>query len=471
MAEVFCVTWKKMPRLFVVWLSGICGGTDDEKKNGAAAGRYAAWHGGFCVNPDGGRYMHADRRCDAMSEKYWAILQETTPQEAQQRGMRRCERCMKEDVQPSELLASGAVHLADQATHSGENAVYTLGGSEADVIHDVAAMPDGGALLAGFTMSHDGTLGDRTKTGRTGWLCRVDAKGNTLWNFCSRRGSNDYMRAPVVHEDGSITALLAVEGSERNQVELIRLTAQGEVMSRKIILEMPNAEGSCLIEEPGVFAGGYVLAGADNERFLRITYRWYDFKGQLIKTVEKQWDGAVMAVSSGHIIEVHDGAYWLCSLDEKGSDTRLCRLLESDGRDYHGRMTFTSLASLPDGGALACMRQGKEESRIGRLIRFGADGSVVWQLDLGKFSPDDVRVTEDGFAMTGEAHTGQYRIYWGDQAGTLKKYDDISKVFDYNTSCPMAILSDGRAAVAGAVWGAPGKKEWVNYDVELNVVR
>ena len=150
-------------------------------------------------------------------------------------------------------------------------------------------MPDGGMLLAGMTMSSDGTLSDRTKAGRTGWLACVDAQGNTLWNFCSRQGSRDYMRAPVVHEDGTITVLLVGNGSEKNLIELIRLSAKGEVIRRKTIVACSNDEAQCLIEKPGVFAGGYVLAGADLDGGLRrITYRWFDFDGNPIKTVAGQ---------------------------------------------------------------------------------------------------------------------------------------------------------------------------------------
>ena len=362
------------------------------------------------------------------------------------------------------LLGTSALAL------DGETAVYTLGGSEADVVHDAASMHDGGVLLAGFTQSSDGTLSDRTKTGRTGWLACVDAQGKTRWNFCSRQGSNDHMRAPVAHADGTITVLLSANGNEKNLIELIRLSGQGEVISRRKILELSNEQGQCLVEKPGVFAGGYVLAGASSdEPFLHITYRWFDFEGNLLKTVDRQWDGAVMAVSESHIIEAHDGAYWLCRIDERGNDTRLCRLLESSGRDRLERMTFTSLASLDDGGALACMHQRRTEGPLNRLIRFGADGGVVWQADLGGFVPDDVCAVEDGFALTGEIRPGECILYWGDAQGNLLGSSTLSRAYDYNEAQTLAILADGRAAHAGVTQGGPGSSGWANYDVRLSI--
>jgi len=346
---------------------------------------------------------------------------------------------------------------------------YTLGGSEADVVYNLTAMPDGHMLLAGMTMSSDGTLADRTKTGQTGWLACVAAGGDTLWNFCSRQGPRDYMRAPVVHEDGTITVLLMGNGSEKNLLELIRLSAQGDVIGRKTILAFSNDEAQCLIEEPGVFSGGYVLASADlNEGFRRITYRWFDFDGKLLKTAANQWDGAVMAVGGRHIIEAHDGAYWLCSLDESGGDTRLCRLFDSDGSDYMTRMTFTSLVSMEDGGAAACMHQGQNEKSRGRMIRFNADGSVRYQLDLGSFRPDDLRRTQEGFAMTGMTGDGAYMLWWLGDEGKLLRTDALSFVYDY-ASCPFDVLADGSAAVACRTQGKKGAGDMVNYDVELHI--
>lgn len=63
------------------------------------------------------------------------------------------------------------------------------------------------------------------------------------------------------------------------------------------------------------------------------------------------------------------------------------------------------------------------------LARFGADGSVVWQLDLGEFTPDDARVTANGFAMTGEC-----RLDWGDETGRLLGSNVLYPVFSYQDS-------------------------------------
>ena len=347
--------------------------------------------------------------------------------------------------------------------------VCTLGGSEMDVILDVSAMPDGGVLLAGHTRSSDGTLSDRTKRGQTGWLCCTDANGKTRWNFCSRQAHLAVMRAPVVHADGTITALLSSTGNERNLVELIRLNAEGEVLSRKTIVELGNDGANCPIENPGVFAGGYVLAQANNiAGYRRITYRWFDFEGNEIKTVENQWDSAVMAVSERHIIEAHDGAYWLCSLDKAGNDTRMCRLFDSSGRDIMTRMTFTGLVTMEDGGAAACMYQGQDSEHCGRLIRFDADGGVRYQLDLGSFRPDDLRRTDGGFALTGMTGYGEYALCWFCDEAELLGMNAIASVFD-DASCPFDVLADGRAAVACMTMGNESASEYVNYDVALHM--
>ena len=106
-------------------------------------------------------------------------------------------------------------------------------------------------------------LSDRTKSGRSGWVALVDLQGNTHWNFCSRYGSNDYMKSPVVHDDNTITVLLNSDGNEYGQIELIRLDMTGNVVDRKALVKIPRGDQGIAPEWSGVFNGGYVIATFD----------------------------------------------------------------------------------------------------------------------------------------------------------------------------------------------------------------
>ena len=49
-------------------------------------------------NTEGGRYYHADRHCDSISEKYWNALAEITREQARQIGLKGpCERCFERE--------------------------------------------------------------------------------------------------------------------------------------------------------------------------------------------------------------------------------------------------------------------------------------------------------------------------------------------------------------------------------------
>ena len=144
--------------------------------------------------------------------------------------------------------------------------VLQFGGSGTDEIGDLAVTPDGRVVMAGMTSSSDGTLSDRTRSGQSGWVALVDLQGNTCWNFCSRYGSNDRMKAPVVHADGTITVLLETKGGVYDQVELIRLDAAGNVLSRKPFVQLTQEGSAYAPEEPGVFCGGYVIATIDSTK-------------------------------------------------------------------------------------------------------------------------------------------------------------------------------------------------------------
>ena len=114
---------------------------------------------------------------------------------------------------------------------------YTYGGSGSDALDELAVSGDGRIVMTGYTNSSDGTLASRTKTGRSGWVLCVDAQGNVLWSFCSRRGTHDIMSSPVCHEDGSVTVILEAEDDTGTKKELIRLSRDGEVMHRSIMCQ------------------------------------------------------------------------------------------------------------------------------------------------------------------------------------------------------------------------------------------
>lgn len=166
--------------------------------------------------------------------------------------------------------------------------------------------------MAGQTSSSDGTLSDRSKTGLTGWAALVDLQGNTIWNFCSRYGSDDRMRLPVVHEDGTITVLLQSNGNAHSQVELIRLDMEGNVISRKTLVQISKESAIIAPEWPGVFCGGYIIPTIDSltqaeypsDVLYQPVYRGFDFEGNLLFETQASWPMAVAQVSQNHVIEV-----------------------------------------------------------------------------------------------------------------------------------------------------------------------
>ena len=112
---------------------------------------------------------------------------------------------------------------------------YTYGGSGHEILYEAAVSADGRIVLTGLTDSADGTLSSRTKTGRSGWALCIDAQGNVLWSFCTRRGSHDTLRYPAFLSDGSVAMLLDTSHDGLYEVEWIRLDKDGHPLDRRIL--------------------------------------------------------------------------------------------------------------------------------------------------------------------------------------------------------------------------------------------
>lgn len=431
-----------------------------------AASAQTVWY-----NTEGGRYYHADPHCDAIDEKYWDEMAETTTAYTDRLGLRGpCSRCFDDapSVPASQMAAKG----------EGKTLVHLqFGGSEPDEASDMALTPQGQIVLAGHTSSTDGTLSDRTKSGWSGWLTLVDTKGNTLWNFCSRHASMDRMRAPVAHDDGTITVMLESRGNEYHQMELIRLNMQGEVLSRKPLVRLEKGDGELAPETPAAFAGGYVFATynekkkidyqpvpGSREEIYQPKYHFFDFEGNLLGTTQAYWHNAVAAVGDRHVIEAIDRTYWLCALDEKGNRTKLVSLYDGlrAGKEYR------AVVSLADGGAAAALYEHGGYDMKSTLQRWDAQGNLLSAIALEDFCVNHMLACGDQLVVCGETSKSREMMLVFDAAGQLTCREEIASSYYQGRS--LIALDEHTVVCARSVGGEKQDGKRYNWDAQLSIV-
>ena len=182
------------------------------------------------------------------------------------------------------ILASVCLHVLSAA---GETRTYTYGGSGLEVIYHAEGNAQGKIALAGLTESSDGTLHTRTKSGQAGWVLCIDQSGEALWNFCRHKAKYERMEVPVWHEDGSVTVLFWMEKSGLSEIELIRLSAQGEMLSAKTIAE--SRDNMVHLVQRGFLPGeGYVI-GWVNKREGTVRCELYDFDGAFVRMLGEEF--------------------------------------------------------------------------------------------------------------------------------------------------------------------------------------
>lgn len=293
------------------------------------------------------------------------------------------------------------------AVSLGQMRSYVYGGNEDDALGEMAVSGDGRVVMTGYTNSADGTLSDRTKVGRSGWALCVDLEGDVLWSFVSRLGVHDSMAQPVFHEDGSVTLVLEAEPDDGMELEAIRLSREGEVVSRKTMRKRSGEEAYVTLVSTHE-REGYAVCAA-NEKAETLRYALYDYDGNLRgEYTSEEWmsGGAAMTVAAEHVIRHKEGAGVLYRVDEQGNETALCEVYETypqagvNGGLLGGR--YQALISMEDGGAAGCgwVLHGTKSSdpRPGRITRWDAQGKTVFDmwLEIGQLS--DLVKAKDGYA-------------------------------------------------------------------------
>lgn len=379
------------------------------------------------INTAGGRYIHTRPDCDTIDEQYASSMLALSEEEAAARGVyRRCGRCM----------------AAQNVQRAGE---WCFGGSGRDTVNGLADAGSGRIVMTGATDSCDGTLAGRTKTGHSGWTAMVDAQGNTLWNFCTRYGSRDMMTSPVVHEDGTITVLLHSNGSEFEQIELIRLNDVGGVVSRKPLMTIRDERCGWAPEWPGVFSGGYIVASYDrsisfdnpggNMPVYQPVYHGFDFDGNPLFETQAPWECSMACVGYAHTIEVIDGTWALCALDEQGKRTMLSTLENARERNR----SYTALVSLPDGGAAAVQNWGGTDAR---LRRWDAQGTLMGEMTLPNLRDCRIRLAGEGLAVIGEQDIENDVVVLLDASGQVLQRQAVGDAHHES----LMVMEDGRTA-------------------------
>ena len=322
-----------------------------------------------------------------------------------------------------------------------------FGGSQNELINGMTISADDRILLTGYASSSDGTLENRTKSGRSGWALCVDRQGNVQFSFCSRNGSQDEMQAPVFHEDGTATVLLNSHGNEKKLIELIRLDQGGNVLSRMTLLETSSPDINLIGRE---FSGGYLVSGA-NVMTSKTQYDYFDWDGKHMSSFEGETSGALSVISESHAIVFHEAGFWLSLLDEQAKETPIAYLYDAPF-GYLPPWVYADMISLDDGGAVAGGHVNMQ-TKQGALTRWASDGTTVFDVRFDDHSVKRIERTEDGFALLMHpivpdysSDTVQNLLYFVSEDGMVTDQVKLPKSSDYQ-AWDLRRLNDGTLVV------------------------
>ena len=338
--------------------------------------------------------------------------------------------------------------------------VYTYGGSRRDWVNSMAVAPDGRIAITGYTESSDGTLSDRTKTWRAGWVMMLDESMNVQWNFCSRSGDADHIRFPVFHEDGTMSAVHYTEGK---QIKIIRLNAGGErIASKTVLTEYAQDEN---IYAVGVLDMGYLMERL-RKNGSRATHQLYDWNGNLLAAYEGMT--ITDTVGGSHLLRRVKEGIELCALDARGNLTPLSLVAQAE-RDGVMRL-YEDIITLEDGGAAACGRIWEKPitGTEGLLSRWDAQGNLVFEMIVPMGELKAMARTDRGFAAACVAYDDptaahRWKLLEFDEAGVIctkhELYED--KLL---TQCALAQAADGALLCAQSVG------EYAAEDVRVTII-
>lgn len=250
-----------------------------------------------------------------------------------------------------------------------------LGGSDEDIAYNCQPTPDGGYIVAGYTISTNGQV-TGNHGGSDAWIIKLSNNGAIEWQ--KALGGTGYESAYSIQltlDGGYIVAGTTssnngdtIGNHGGNDFWVIKLTSLGNILWQKV-LGGTNEDGAYSIQP--TLDGGYILAGSTLS-------------------------------TNGDITGNHGGMdAWIVKLDALGA------LVWQKALGGTGNEQAVSILTTPDGGYIvagsATSTQGDVSGNHGGtdawVLKLSANGSVVWQKALGGSGNDvakEIQKTPEG---------------------------------------------------------------------------
>ncbi len=293
------------------------------------------------------------------------------------------------------------------------------GGTGDDRMNDLISLEDGGYIAAGFTTSSDGDVSENIG-GQDGWVLRMDAAGNLLWEAVIGGSDRDVLNAVEATPDGGFLLLGTTFSTEaslgeakgESDIWLTKLNADGQIMWSKLFGGLLQ---DIAIDLTAIGEGQYVLAGytyssdgnftenkGDVDACLLVvdamgnlqwakTYGGSDGESFISVKFEMQ-SRQIIAIGltrseDGDVLENRGSAdYWVLKIDaETGAIVRQ--------NTYGGTLFDRAVEAVQFengdlaifGGTLSSNGQVTDNQGQGDLwlIRVGVEGDLIWQKTFG----------------------------------------------------------------------------------------
>lgn len=286
----------------------------------------------------------------------------------------------------------------------------TYGGTAMDAFYSAAAAGDGGFIAVGYTVSNNGDVSGLHGKWEDGWVIRIDANGNKVWQKALGGTDRDAAVAIIKTADANFLMLVGGSSSDGDFTGLgngggnflIKIDGNGTILWKKIIGDVNTYPGNII---PAV-GGGYMLVGTFNS-----AATWGDFwVAKINETGDMAWQktfGGSYADGASSIVPASDNGYiiagssqstngdvtgnhgtddvWIVKIDDNGNKVWQKSYGGSNGEGC------SSIAKTGDGGYVlvggTASNDGDVSGNHGNedvwVIKIDAAGNKVWQKTLG----------------------------------------------------------------------------------------